>query len=84
MAIASASRGMALRSDTSNVLTNSALPILILTGNQDVLISPQQSQDMHALARNSKLVIINNAGHLSSLEQPQQWNDAVIQMFHQE
>jgi pimeloyl-ACP methyl ester carboxylesterase len=82
MAIASALRGMALRNDTSNILANSLLPILILTGEKDMLISPQQSQNMHALAKNSKLIIIPNAGHLSSLEQPHKWIWAVVDMFY--
>lgn len=81
-AIASALRGMALRDDTSNILANTTLPILIITGDQDILISPQQSQDMHALAKNSKLITIPHAGHLSSLEQPEEWNQAVINMFY--
>lgn len=82
MAIASALRGMALRHDTSNILANSSSPILILTGEKDKVISPQQSQNMHALAKNSKLVVIPNAGHLSSLEQPKTWINAVIDMFY--
>jgi len=80
-AIASALRGMALRDDTSDILASSLVLILIITGNQDMLISPQQSENMHALAKNSKLVVINDAGHLSSLEQPEKWNKAVIDMF---
>jgi pimeloyl-ACP methyl ester carboxylesterase len=80
-AVASALRGMALRPDTSNLLSNTQLPILIITGNQDTVISPEQSENMHQLAKNSKLVKIMNAGHLSSLEQPEQWNQAVIEMF---
>lgn len=80
--IASASRGMALREDTSDVLSKASAPILIMTGDQDVLISPTQSQNMHALAKNSRLVMIKNAGHLSSLEQSEQWNQAIIDMFY--
>jgi len=80
-AIASASRGMALRPDTSDVLAHSALPILIITGDQDILINPDQSRNMHSLAKNSQLIILKNAGHLSSLEQPEQWNESVINMF---
>lgn len=81
-AVASALRGMALREDTSNVLENTRLSILILTGDKDTLILPQQSQNMHVLAKNSKLVTISNAGHLSSLEQPEQWSQAVVNMFY--
>ncbi|WP_253664877.1 alpha/beta fold hydrolase [Legionella micdadei] len=37
---------------------------------------------MHVLAKNSKLVVLTDAGHLSNLEQPEQWNKAVIEMFN--
>lgn len=81
-AFASALRGMALRDDTSSTLTTSRTSILIITGEEDNLISPDQSRSMHALAKNSKLVVIQNAGHLSSLEKPTEWNQAVIDMFY--
>lgn len=82
MAIASALRGMALRHDTSHILAGTSIPILILAGENDKLISLSQSQNMHALAKNSKLIIIPNAGHLSSLEQPHNWILAIIDMFY--
>ncbi len=75
--IASALRGMALRHDTSDALAKTSIPVLIMYGEQDTLISTQESDNMHALAKNSQLFIIKDAGHLSSLEQPQQWNAAV-------
>ena len=80
-ALASASRGMALRSDMSDLLANTALPILIISGDKDALIPPEQSKYMHLLAKNSQLLILANAGHLSNLEQSAQWNQAVIDMF---
>lgn len=80
--LASGLRGMALRDDTSDVLAKTSVPILIMSGEEDVLISPQQSQNMHALAKGSQLVIIANAGHLSSLEQSQMWNKNVVKMFY--
>ncbi|KTD64611.1 alpha/beta fold hydrolase [Legionella shakespearei] len=80
-AYASALRGMALRSDTSQLLANSSLPILIISGEEDMVINKQQSLNMHALAKNSSLVLIKDAGHLSSLEQPEEWNKAVIARF---
>jgi len=79
--IASALRGMALREETSAVLSQTNIPILILTGDKDALISPEQSQHMHALAKQSKLIIIANAGHLSNLEQAKAWNQAVVNSF---
>ncbi len=81
-AIASALRGMALRNDTSNVLADTTLPILIITGDQDALIPLQQGQDMHKLAKKSKLITLKDAGHFSNLDQPEKWNQAVSQMFN--
>lgn len=80
-AIASALRGMSFRKDLSQVLAHTTVPVLIITSDKDLFIPPQQSANMHALAKNSRLVVINDAGHLSNLEQPEQWNHAVIAMF---
>ncbi|KTD36567.1 chloroperoxidase [Legionella nautarum] len=80
-AIASALFGMAMREDTANTLANTQVPVLLITSDKDTIVAPQQTANMHALARNSKLIVISDAGHLSSLEQPEQWNKAVIDMF---
>lgn len=73
--------GIAYRTDTSQVLSKTELPVLVITGELDTLISPQQSKAMHALAKNSRLVVIKEAGHLSNLEKPSDWNQAVIDFF---
>lgn len=80
-AVASGLRGMALRKDLSQVLAESNFPTLIITGTEDVVISPAQSEVMHRLSQNSKLVKIANAGHLTSLEKSDEWNQAVIEYF---
>lgn len=80
-AMASALRGMALRHDSSELLQATALPILIITGGDDKVISPQQSRKMHILAKNSQLIEFPRTGHLSNLEQAQPWNEAIITMF---
>lgn len=80
-ALASALRGMAIREKMFNTLANTDIPILIITSDQDNIISSLKSEEMHAIARNSQLVILSNAGHLSNLEQPEQWNKAVIKRF---
>ena len=81
LAITSALRGMALRTDTSHILAATQLPILIITGEQDIMVSPDQSEAMHTLAKNSKLVKIADAGHLPSFEKPEEWNAAVVDFF---
>lgn len=81
-AMAAEFRGIAERSNTSNVLSKTELPILIITGEEDQVLPPQQSYDMHKLAKNSRLIVIKGAGHLSNLEKPEEWNQAVIEMFN--
>lgn len=81
--MASALRGMAVRQDTSEFLAQSNLPILIISGSEDKIISSEQSIAMSRLAKNSTLVILENTGHLSSLEKPVEWNQAVISKFGQ-
>lgn len=80
-AMASALRGMALRDDLSYVLKETNIPILIITSDQDVLIDPKQSEIMHELAKNSNLIVLTHAGHVSNLEQPELWNKAVLENF---
>lgn len=80
-AMAAAFRGIADRSNTSSVLSDTKIPILIITGEDDQVLPPQQSYDMHELAKDSRLIVIKGAGHLSNIEKPEQWNQAVIDMF---
>lgn len=80
-ALASALRGMALRNPMLELLAKTAVPVLIITSEQDKIISPSQSEQMRLLASNSQLVVLANAGHLSNLERPQEWNRAVNEWF---
>lgn len=80
-AVASALLGMSDRSDTSNVLANLKIPVLIITSTNDQVIPFVQSQKMHALLPSSKLVTIQGAGHLSNIEKPDEWNQAVLSVF---
>jgi pimeloyl-ACP methyl ester carboxylesterase len=66
--IAGASRGMALRSDSSDLLPTIKVPTLIITGAEDQLIPPKESESMAKQIPNAKLHIIAGAGHLPSVE----------------
>lgn len=52
-------------------------PTLIIVGNQDTATVPAKSERMHARIKNSKFVIIEGAGHSSSVEEPEQVNKAI-------
>ncbi len=75
--IAAASRGMALRADSTDLLANITCPTLVIVGQQDALTSPEVAQDYAAQIPNAQLVVIPQAGHLSNLEQPEAFVQAV-------
>ncbi|MFC7782553.1 alpha/beta fold hydrolase [Legionella taurinensis] len=80
-AMASALRGMAMREDATSLLAETDVPVLFITGEEDALIAPEQSRAMQAITKQSRLVVIEEAGHLANLEKPGEWNQAVIDFF---
>ena len=67
---AAQSRALASRPDQSAVLAAFTRPALVLMGEHDTLC-PRPRQDlMHTLMPQSRLAIIANAGHLPTLENP--------------
>jgi len=58
------------RVDQKNTLGSYKGPALVLCGRHDVLCPLERHELMHTLLENSKLEIIEDAGHLPTLEQP--------------
>ena len=58
------------RVDQKNTLRTYKRPALVLCGRHDVLCPLERHELMHTLLENSKLEIIEDAGHLPTLEQP--------------
>jgi pimeloyl-ACP methyl ester carboxylesterase len=52
-------------------------PALVITGADDQLIPPSESETLAQGLQDSRLEILPNAGHLSNLEQPELFNGAV-------
>ncbi len=75
--IAAASRGMAQRSDSSDILTHIACPTLVVVGEQDVLTPPDVAQEYASFIPGAQVAVIPNAGHLSNLEQPEAFFDVL-------
>ncbi|RYF75386.1 MAG: alpha/beta hydrolase, partial [Comamonadaceae bacterium] len=63
------------RPDARDVLTGLRLPTLVLCGRQDAWSPLQRHEDMHAQLPGSTLAVIEDSGHMSTMEQP----DAVTQ-----
>jgi pimeloyl-ACP methyl ester carboxylesterase len=59
------------RTDSWSSLAAIACPTLVLGGRQDTMCSPALHQAMAASIPNARLAIIEDCGHLSTLEQPE-------------
>jgi pimeloyl-ACP methyl ester carboxylesterase len=75
--IAAASRGMAQRADSTDLLAGITCPTLVIVGEQDTLTPPTLAQEYAAQIPDAQLVVIQHAGHLSNLEQPEAFVEAV-------
>ena len=53
------------------------VPTLIICGDQDRPTPPELSQELHAAVAGSRLAMIPNAGHLTNLEKPAEFNRLV-------
>jgi len=59
-------------------LENIAVPAHIVVGDEDALTPPALSRAMAARIPGSRLTVIAGAGHLSNIEQPAAFNQAVL------
>ncbi|HCI78993.1 MAG TPA: alpha/beta hydrolase [Ktedonobacter sp.] len=75
--ISAASRGMAQRPDSTNMLPDITCPTLIVVGEQDAITPPSVAQDYASKIPNAQLKVIPQAGHLSTIEQPEAYLEQV-------
>lgn len=75
--IVGALEGMKRRADSTLLVSEIAVPTLIIHGEDDQLIPFQEAQGMHAAIDNSSFYLMPDAGHLSNLEQPDRFNQVV-------
>jgi pimeloyl-ACP methyl ester carboxylesterase len=75
-------KAMAERSDSSTVLAEINVPILVLAGNADVLIPVETSRQMAELSKNIAYVELDGVGHLPMLEAYSQTADALNKLIH--
>ena len=66
-----------LQPQTLNIASIGA-PTLIVCGEYDRLTPPEVSEGMHRKIRDSELVTIEDAGHLTNIENPARFNEVVL------
>ena len=69
------------RHDACNRLQNISSPTLAVTGSEDVLIPPQNAALLAEKIPDAQMIAIDGGGHLFLIEQPRQFNDAVIKFL---
>ena len=62
------------RNETCNILSRIKIPVLIMVGKEDKITPPASALFMHERIKDSMLKILENAGHLSNLESPHEFN----------
>ncbi len=68
---------IAERPDSTPLLKTITLPTLVLVGDQDRLTTPEENRCLADGIPGARLEIIPGAGHLSNMEQPEFFNQAV-------
>ncbi|MFZ2493270.1 MAG: alpha/beta fold hydrolase [Thermoanaerobaculia bacterium] len=75
--VIAALQAMAGRADASSVLPKISVPTLIVVGEEDKITPPSDAERMAAAIPNAQLVKLPEAGHLSNMEQAEEFNAAV-------
>ena len=70
-------RGMAARIDHSHLLSQIDVPTLLVFGEHDKVTNMENAERMEKMIPNSKLAIVENAGHYSNLENPSGFNSSL-------
>lgn len=70
-------RAVQSRPDQGETLRGIAVPALVMCGQQDRLCPVDRHEFMHDAIPGSRLVVVPDAGHLPTLEQPKRTNEAL-------
>lgn len=80
--IAAAQRAMADREDSTGLLAEIKCPTLVIVGAEDTLSPVSEAEQMRARIPGATLRVIEGAGHMTNMEQPAEFNEAVIEFLN--
>ena len=69
------------RQDSTDVVASLEAPVLVVAGDQDGLIAPEEARALTATARNGRAVILEGAGHLPNVQQPDRFNAVLEELL---
>jgi 3-oxoadipate enol-lactonase len=79
--IVGALEAMIARPDSTPTLATIDVPTLVVVGSEDVLTPPSEAEILHEAIRNSRLEVIEQAGHVSNLERPAAFNHVLSEFL---
>lgn len=72
---------LAERQNLCSSISQIEVPTLIICGEQDIVTPVEQAEFLHDTIPNSQLKIIENAGHMSNLEKPDEFNMHIVEFL---
>ena len=75
--------GMAERDDNTPLLSQISCPTLILVGHDDPITPVPDSEKMHREIAGSRLVVLENAAHVSNLERTELFNEELLRFLNE-
>lgn len=82
--LAAVARGMGLRPDSTPELPLIHVPTLVLVGEQDALTPVSDARALFERIPRATLAVIEDAGHISNLEQPERFTELVARFLREE
>ena len=79
--VAAALRGMAQRLDVRGYLPEISLPTLVVVGQEDAISTVDEMRGMAAAIAGAEFVVIPGSGHMTPLENPPAFNEAIEQFL---
>jgi pimeloyl-ACP methyl ester carboxylesterase len=64
--------------DTSKIITNINCQTTIITGTNDILVNSIHSETLNQNIKNSKLIKIDNTGHMVQLERIEELSKIIV------
>jgi 3-oxoadipate enol-lactonase len=80
-AVADGQRGLAARPDSFSTLPTIDVPVLVVVGEHDILTPPEESHRIAEGIPRARLVTIDQSGHMSNLENPAAFNEALLEFL---
>lgn len=78
ISVINALRSLAERNDSSEVVNQISVPTLLVFGEFDKVTNLENARILNQSISESELIIIEKAGHFSNLEQPEQFNQTLL------